>query len=327
MSLTKFSKRLISLTLVVFMLVSLMASCSDNKTSVSEVQSKINNVADVSDASSENETETVEETTGTVIESISFSGTRKIILTRTEQKELSFDISADGDFSADDFIVDISDTSVLKLKEKSVSSDDVSLKVKAIKAGRASLKLKAKDGTASSENIKFVVNSVKSVSFRESSKLKIEKGKAKTVVAFAEPKGIIKDDIKVYSSKKSVLKIKDYSVKNSGGKTKITIVAYAVKTGDAAIKIKARQGAANDSRNVHIYKKAVKKPVTSTYTYNDSSYEDDNDSSYGGGTIVYVTPTGKKYHTASCRYVDPGDTSMTESEAISQGYEPCKVCH
>lgn len=44
--------------------------------------------------------------------------------------------------------------------------------------------------------------------------------------------------------------------------------------------------------------------------------------------IVYVTPTGEKYHDPNCRTLSRSKTliPMTESEAIAAGYGPCGVC-
>lgn len=43
--------------------------------------------------------------------------------------------------------------------------------------------------------------------------------------------------------------------------------------------------------------------------------------------IVYITPTGGKYHTARCRYHDADeDTAIEISEAQAAGYAPCGVC-
>jgi hypothetical protein len=41
---------------------------------------------------------------------------------------------------------------------------------------------------------------------------------------------------------------------------------------------------------------------------------------------VYVTRTGKKYHTAECRYLK-SKIKTTVKEAQANGYTPCKVCH
>ncbi len=41
---------------------------------------------------------------------------------------------------------------------------------------------------------------------------------------------------------------------------------------------------------------------------------------------VYVTKSGEKYHTASCRYLKYSKKKVKLEDAISRGYEACKVC-
>jgi endonuclease G len=43
-------------------------------------------------------------------------------------------------------------------------------------------------------------------------------------------------------------------------------------------------------------------------------------------TVVYVTPSGKKYHTATCRYVKKTKQAIGRRRAREDGYDPCKVC-
>lgn len=43
--------------------------------------------------------------------------------------------------------------------------------------------------------------------------------------------------------------------------------------------------------------------------------------------IVYITPTGDKYHTKSCRYYNDSCMAMTKEQAIQAGYTACDVCH
>jgi len=43
-------------------------------------------------------------------------------------------------------------------------------------------------------------------------------------------------------------------------------------------------------------------------------------------TIVYITKTGKKYHTSDCRYLSKSKISITLKEALEKGYTPCSVC-
>ena len=42
--------------------------------------------------------------------------------------------------------------------------------------------------------------------------------------------------------------------------------------------------------------------------------------------IVYVTKTGKKYHTAICRYPAKSKIPMSLKDAKANGYTPCSVC-
>jgi hypothetical protein len=42
--------------------------------------------------------------------------------------------------------------------------------------------------------------------------------------------------------------------------------------------------------------------------------------------IVYVAPTGRKYHKQSCKTVRNGNTVVSLSAAQARGYEACKVC-
>ena len=49
-------------------------------------------------------------------------------------------------------------------------------------------------------------------------------------------------------------------------------------------------------------------------------------SSGGGGTIVYVTDTGAKYHRAGCQYLSHSQHAMTLAQAKAAGYTPCSVC-
>lgn len=44
------------------------------------------------------------------------------------------------------------------------------------------------------------------------------------------------------------------------------------------------------------------------------------------GTTVYITNTGNKYHRAGCRYLKKSQQSISKNNAVTQGYEACKVC-
>ena len=49
-------------------------------------------------------------------------------------------------------------------------------------------------------------------------------------------------------------------------------------------------------------------------------------SSRHSGTYVYITKTGKKYHTSTCRYLWNSKIKIRLSSAKSQGYTACSVC-
>ena len=49
-------------------------------------------------------------------------------------------------------------------------------------------------------------------------------------------------------------------------------------------------------------------------------------STLGTSQTVYKTPSGAKYHLASCRMVNNVSKELPISEAIQLGLEPCKIC-
>lgn len=42
---------------------------------------------------------------------------------------------------------------------------------------------------------------------------------------------------------------------------------------------------------------------------------------------VYITETGKKYHSAGCRHLKKSKTEISLSDAKAQGYDPCGTCN
>lgn len=47
----------------------------------------------------------------------------------------------------------------------------------------------------------------------------------------------------------------------------------------------------------------------------------------GGDGMVYITATGQKHHTSSCRTMKQGVTPISIVDAKARGYTPCKVCN
>jgi hypothetical protein len=46
-----------------------------------------------------------------------------------------------------------------------------------------------------------------------------------------------------------------------------------------------------------------------------------------GDVTVYITASGKKYHTGSCKYLSKSKIAISLSAAKAQGYTPCSVCN
>lgn len=63
-------------------------------------------------------------------------------------------------------------------------------------------------------------------------------------------------------------------------------------------------------------------PTTKKQTSNNGQV-DVNDNT---ADIVYITPTGKKFHRSSCRTIKGECSSISRSSAIARGYGACKVC-
>lgn len=47
---------------------------------------------------------------------------------------------------------------------------------------------------------------------------------------------------------------------------------------------------------------------------------------FASAQLVYKTPSGAKYHLASCHMVKNASTKISLSEARGMGLEPCKIC-
>jgi len=51
------------------------------------------------------------------------------------------------------------------------------------------------------------------------------------------------------------------------------------------------------------------------------------DAGDSAAVMVYVTPTGKKYHREDCGTMRKSKTALTMNEAVERGYGACKVCN
>lgn len=65
---------------------------------------------------------------------------------------------------------------------------------------------------------------------------------------------------------------------------------------------------------------------STTKASNNSSSNTENVSTSNSYT-VYITDTGKKYHSASCSYLKKSKHAISKDSAISQGYSACSKCN
>lgn len=48
---------------------------------------------------------------------------------------------------------------------------------------------------------------------------------------------------------------------------------------------------------------------------------------YSDETVVYVTKSGEKYHTADCTYLTDSAIPVSLEQALAEGKTPCSYCH
>lgn len=58
-----------------------------------------------------------------------------------------------------------------------------------------------------------------------------------------------------------------------------------------------------------------------------STYGNGNSSGSSSDVTVYITDTGKKYHTSNCQYLRQSKHAISKSSAKAQGYTACSKCH
>ncbi|MBO6243172.1 MAG: hypothetical protein J6O41_01200 [Clostridia bacterium] len=69
------------------------------------------------------------------------------------------------------------------------------------------------------------------------------------------------------------------------------------------------------------------KNSSSTISSSPSVHSTSSKQSTSNSYTVYVTNTGKKYHTAGCSYLKNSKIAIDKNQAINQGYSPCSRCN
>lgn len=107
----------------------------------------------------------------------------------------------------------------------------------------------------------------------------------------------------------------------------VTVALSAIIT-FALVNINVDNSSAPSSTPAHTQSddKVTPEPESSNDTVPDVTSDTLSESDASASDIVYVTPSGEKYHVAGCRYIKGKDVKeLTESEAKTD-YLPCKIC-
>lgn len=290
---------------------SLDEAFSDNENSFTETEQE-------TEAETEPETEKLIEN----VKSIKFEDSNPVLKLNDDYdnyETLEFNVDYDGSISEEDFTYEISDSKILKVEELKVKThilfdDEIAVKIKALKVGKAYLTLKTADGRIKSNRVKITVNKVESIDIENSSPKKLKLNKTAKITADADPSGIKKSDISVKSSNKKVVKVKSVKCKKELFGTKITVKIVGLKTGKSTLTIKAKQGSVKDKIKIKVYKPKAKKT-----SYVSKAVVNSN-------PTVYITDSGDKYHSYGCRYLKSSH-AVTLSEAKARGKTRCSVCN
>lgn len=128
------------------------------------------------------------------------------------------------------------------------------------------------------------------------------------------------------------LSVISYGSINQDGEIKETFGYILLKTdGDYVYREIQRQSSifetteiSEETSEAEIASQSEDESITDT-TENEEENSSDTTEEESANT-VYVTPSGKKYHKASCRYISSTSTALSLSEAKAKGYDACKVC-
>lgn len=69
------------------------------------------------------------------------------------------------------------------------------------------------------------------------------------------------------------------------------------------------------------------KTTTGNSTTNSKATSTIKASTSTKSTTVYITDTGKKYHTSGCGYLSRSKHAISLKDAKARGYTPCSRCH
>ena len=179
---------------------------------------------------------------------------------------------------------------------------DYKLSYKAnVKAGTAQITITGKGSYIGSKTVKFKIQKA------SLSKAKVAKIANKTYTGKA-----IKPAPKVTFGGKVLKKGTDYTLSYSKNKA----------AGTARITVKGK-GNYKGARTIS-FKIVKPKPKAKTSSSKNVNAGSNTGSS---GDTVYITKTGSKYHLEWCSSLRKSKIPVSKSDAISRGFDPCKICN
>ena len=95
----------------------------------------------------------------------------------------------------------------------------------------------------------------------------------------------------------------------------------AAAQAEAEKKAAAEEAAKAEAEEKARQEAAAAKAAAEAQAQAEAQAEDTN------GYTVYITETGKKYHSGGCRHVKKSKIAIDINDARAQGYEPCSVCN
>lgn len=125
---------------------------------------------------------------------------------------------------------------------------------------------------------------------------------------------------KLKAGSKYYVRVRAY--KKSDGKTVYS--AWSKKKSVTVPKAKTTSSSSGSSSGSSSSSSSGSSSGSSSSSSSGSSSSSSSSSSQSD--TVYITDTGDKYHTGSCRYLKKSKIQTTKKKAKSAGYTPCSVC-
>lgn len=224
-----------------------------------------------------------------------------------DSQEFSWHISPKG-LSREDVILNISNEEVIEINEISFCNDESTtlfrFSVIGIAEGQCEINLQSESGNVQSKPLIFIVENAPVVrTFGRFSQdvFRLEVGDTYEFTQHMLPSGVSREDFSIEISDNSIISVTENRLENEDDKTAFQYTVKALAPGESTIQL------------ISSDQKTTSQVLTFIVSAKDTS------------RIVYITPTGEKYHfSAAC--AGENASSITLNQAKAHGYQPCKKC-